>query len=195
MSKALSWLLVGEILAASQWDHNTGLWAQESESMFSSVVSFCQPEVSCWPRVGSHCCPGLCMCHSPGCPPPPQLWAQCRGTRQHWSLGDCVPCISAGLLCLTSWGLMGLCGSGWRCQHLKERLFFLPPPSCWGRGWPGGNSDSPGAFSVPLKQGRRYLICPCLLALPLFILYTETTLRTAGEEEEVQRGPGFQGRG
>lgn len=52
MSKALSWLLVGEILAASQWDHSTGLWAQESESMFSSVVSFCQPEVSCWPRVG-----------------------------------------------------------------------------------------------------------------------------------------------
>lgn len=38
-----------------------------------------------------------------------------------------MPCISTGLLCLTFWGLTGLCGSGWRPQHLKECLVFPPP--------------------------------------------------------------------
>lgn len=62
MSKALSWLLVGEILAASQWDYNKGLWAQESEGMLSTVVSFCQPEISCWHRVACTLLPWACVC-------------------------------------------------------------------------------------------------------------------------------------
>lgn len=74
MCKALSWLPVGEILAASQWDHNKGLWVWGSEG-----VQQCSQLLSSQSQLLGqgwvHTADLGPACFSLECPSPPQLWA------------------------------------------------------------------------------------------------------------------------
>lgn len=145
----------------------------------------------------AHCCPGP-ACVSLECPSAPQLWAApCPGTAQ----GDMLALQPGGLhalhLCRAPLPhVLGTAGALWvrvgisALQGVPACSSYHPHPAgAWKEFW------QPWGFLAATQARRRSLVCPCLLALPFFLPCAEAALRTAGEEEEVQRGPGFQGRG
>lgn len=200
MSKALSWLPVGEMLAASQWDHNRAPGHRNQRACSAVWPASISLKSAVGPGLGAPCCPGPCVSHSLECPSPPRLWAApFPGTGQ----GGTLATQPGGLHALHLYRaplphILGTDRALWVRMETSapQGVLGLPTtPNLLGQGVAWKESWQLWGFLSVSQARRRYLVCLCLPALPFFILYTETTLWTAGEEEEVQRGPGFQGCG
>lgn len=149
--------------------------------------------------LGACCCPGCCWSLSLEFPSPPWLRAAalCRHSAERQvspaGLGSCT-CPRRAPLPRGS----GAGGAVW-VRHAGD--ISLPPraacsshhlhPTAAGVGL---DIRQPWGFLSSAQARRRYLVCPPPMNA-FFIPYTETPLRTASEEEEIQRGPGFQGGG